>query len=242
MSHSEFLEISQLKWGPVTYKIRGLRDYHNPSFVESHCLRMEQHEFPISVRQTEFEFLKKLIIDYDLKNGFELATAFGVSTVALGLGFKQTGGKLITMDSYVEEVNNTCHYESLEYQLHSDSDGWKSVNYLIEHFRLKDVVSPDIGWSPQDTGLVISRHTTSKLDFVFLDAGHFPEQVMRDLNGIKNFLCDEYVIALHDYYDSVFPNHVVNWIVENFGVEPKIALHAPKGDNLALIVKKPLSK
>lgn len=238
MSHSEFLEISQLKWGPVKYRLFGLYDSQKPGFVESHCLSMIGHDYPTSIRQTEFEFLKQLIVDYDLKNGFELATAFGVSTTALGLGFKQTGGKLITMDAYVEEILSDCHYEGAQYQVYSDTDGWKSVNYLIEHFRLQDVVTPDVGWSPEDTGSVISRNTTQKLDFVFLDAGHFPEQVMKDLNVLKNLLDDEYVIALHDYYDTVYPDYVKDWIFENFGVEPIIAVPAPKGDNLALIIKK----
>ena len=59
---------------------------------------MENHIFPLSIRYDEFEFLKNLIIKYNLKSGFELATAFGVSTVALGIGFIKTGGKLVTMD------------------------------------------------------------------------------------------------------------------------------------------------
>ena len=235
MMENEFLEISQLQWGPVKYNFFGLFDNESQHMVTSHCLSMSNHSFPISIRQNEFEFLKKLIVEYNLKNGFELATAFGVSTVALGLGFKQTGGKLITMDAYIEEHLDTHLYDDANYQKYQDTDGWKSVNYLIEHFRLKDVVTPDIGWSPEDTGTVIARNTTKKIDFVFLDAGHFPEQVKKDLNVIKSFLDEKYMIVLHDYYPSVYPPYIVNWVIETFGVEPKIVLPSPIGDNMAIL-------
>lgn len=237
MSHSEFLEISQLNWGPVKYRFYGILDPDNPGFVYSHCMNMVGHDFPASVREKEFEFLKKTIIKYNLKNGFELGTAFGVSTVGLGLGFKETGGKLITMDAYVEEHLHDFRYEGANYQKYYEMDGWKSVNYLIEHFRLQPVVTPTVGWSPHDTGVVISQNTTEKIDFVFLDAGHFPEQIMKDLSVIKPFLDDEYVIALHDYYPHVFPDYTVEWITKEFGV-PIISVPSPHGYNLALIVNK----
>jgi predicted O-methyltransferase YrrM len=198
---------------------------------------MINHDFPASIRQREFEFLKETIIKYNLKNGFELATAFGVSAVGLGLGFKETGGKLITMDAYIEEHLEDHRYESAGNQKYFEMDGWKSVNYLIEHFRLQNTVIPTVGWSPDDTGSIIAQHTTEKIDFVFLDSGHFPEQVMKDLNVIKPFLANEYVIALHDYYETVFPDYVVEWIVKEFGT-PIIGVPSPHGDNLALIVNK----
>ena len=235
MMENEFLEISQLQWGPVKYNFFGLFADDTKNMVASHCMSMSNHNFPISIRQTEFDYLKKLIVKHNLKNGFELATAFGVSTVALGLGFKQTGGKLITMDAYVEEHLDTHLYDEANYQKYQDTDGWKSVNYLIEHFRLKDVVKPDIGWSPDDTGNVIAKNTTKKLDFVFLDAGHFPEQVKKDLTVIKPFLDEKYLIVLHDYYPSVFPPYIVDWIIETFGYEPKVVLPNPIGDNLAIL-------
>lgn len=237
MSHSEFLEISQLKWGPVQYRFYGIIDPDNPGFVHSHCMNMVNHDFPASVTETEFEFLKNTIIKYGLKNGFELGTAFGISTTALGIGFKETQGKLITMDAYVEEHLNDFRYENANIQKYYELDGWKSVNYLIEHFRLQNIVTPTIGWSPNDTGVIISQNTTNKIDFVFLDAGHFPEQIMKDLGVIKPFLDSEYVIALHDYYPHVFPDYLVEWIIKEFGY-PEISVQSPYGYNLALIVNK----
>ena len=237
MSHSEFLEISQLKWGPVQYRFVGLWDDSNPGYVHSYNMNMIGHNFPVSIRQREFEFLKETIIKYNLKNGFELATAFGVSATALGLGFKQTGGKLITMDAYIEENLQDHRYDGANYQTYHEMNGWKSVNYLIEHFRLQKVVTPTVGWSPDDTGSVIAQHTTEKIDFVFLDAGHFPEQVMKDLYALKPFLDKEYVIALHDYFETVYPDYLKEWLNKEFGT-PVIGVPLPHGDNLTLIVNK----
>jgi predicted O-methyltransferase YrrM len=238
MSHSEFLEISQLKWGPVQYRLWGCLDYRDEDFVGQYAMNMVGHDFPVSIRESEFEFLKTLPVKYNLKNGFELATAFGVSSVALGLGFKQTGGHLLTMDCYVEESHNSNLYDvyAIEYD-YQNTDGWKSVNYLREHFRLQKHLTPTYGWSPGDTGSVISQHLTEKLDFVFLDAGHFSKQVMMDLGAIKPWLAEEYVIVLHDFYSHIFNDTVLEFVETNFG-KPEVALEYPQGDNMALIVNK----
>lgn len=235
MTNNEFLEITQLKWGPVQYKLFGNLKFDGSGFVDSHSISMLNHNFPVSIRDNEFKFIKDFVKQHKFKNGFELATAFGVSTIAIGLGMKENGGKLITMDAYIEEHLDDHRYDGANYQTYKNTDGWKSVNYLIEHFRLQDTVKVDIGWSPEDTGVVIARNTTKKIDFVFLDSGHFPEQVKKDLSAIKPFLDDKYTILLHDFYPTVYPKIVVEWIIDNFGFEPKVVLPKPFGDNLALL-------
>jgi hypothetical protein len=124
-----------LRNGPVQYELApgayGLRKN----------LKMTNHDFPYSIRPTEFNFLKNLIVDFNLKNGYEVATAFGISTTALGLGFKETGGKLVSMDAYVEEgVNSYDTYRTQNPTLYYNTDGYKSAEYLIEHFGLKNNV------------------------------------------------------------------------------------------------------
>ena len=73
--------ILDLKSGPIQYEL-GPGDYGLCGNI-----KMTNHDFPLSISPTEFDILKNLIIDYDLKNGYEVATAFGISTTALGLGF-----------------------------------------------------------------------------------------------------------------------------------------------------------
>jgi predicted O-methyltransferase YrrM len=237
---SEFFEIPKLKWGPVEYKINGYRKPFQENIIENYCIRMGNHNFPLSIRYDEFEFLKNLIIKYNLKSGFELATAFGVSTVALGIGFKQTGGKLVTMDAYVEERQDVYTQDYEDKSTNYQSDGFKSVNYLIEYFRLKDVVNPQIGWSPDDVMEVVHNHSNNSFDFLFLDGGHTPEQIIQDLYAIRPFMEKECVIVLHDYYNHIYTDEVQKVIIELFDTEPTIELEPPFGEYLSVIYKKNL--
>ena len=235
---SEFFEITELKWGPVQYWLNGYRSHYDSEIIENYCIAMRNHMFPLSVRYDEFEFLKNLIVKYNLKSGFELATAFGVSAVALGTGFKQTRGKLLTMDAYIEETSETYDPEYPGATTNYDADGFKSVNYLIEYFRLKEIVNPQIGFSPVDVKDVVDRHSRKTFDFLFLDGGHSPEQIIRDLYAIRPFMEKEYVIVLHDYFDNVYTKEVKSVVDNLFGIEPVIELIQPFGENLAVIYNK----
>ena len=96
---------------------------------------MLQHPYPYSILQEEFDFLKNIIVENNLKCGYECATAFGISSLAIGLGFKQTGGKCVTMDAYIEEkCEDPGKYKNFEKQVYEQDDGYKSVKYLIEKF------------------------------------------------------------------------------------------------------------
>jgi predicted O-methyltransferase YrrM len=225
--------ILDLKSGPVQYELApgdyGLRKN----------LKMTNHDFPYSIRPTEFNYLKNIVVDYNLKNGYEIATAFGVSTTALGLGFKQTGGKLVSMDAYVEEgVNSYWTYQNQNPTLYYDTDGYKSAQYLIEHFDLKDNVFLEIGWSPNDTTDRIRKHITEPLDFVFIDCGHFPEQLIKDLESIRLLLAQEYIIVLHDCFPFMLTPEVNQYIEQNFGILPTIVVPEPLGNNMSVIIRK----
>lgn len=235
---SEFFEIADLKYGPIQYCLGGYRSHKDNEIIENYYIHMCNHNFPTSVRVDEFNFLKRLIIKYNLKSGFELATAFGVSTVALGIGFKENGGKLLTMDAYVEERQNvyTQTYENTT--VNHDSDGFKSVNYLIEHFRLKEVVNPQVGWSPKDVLSVVKNHSKKTFDFLFLDGGHHPNQIIQDLFAIRPFLEEEYVIVLHDFFTNVYTKEVLDVLKFLFGIEPIIELKQPFGEDMAVIYNK----
>ena len=225
---NEFQEILNLKWGPIKYE--------KISFGGN--LKMTNHDFPYSITEDEFFFLKNLIIENNLKNGFECATGFGVSSTAIGLGMKETNGKLITMDAYVEEyVNHPHSYRNSAPISHKDMDGYKSVSYLIEHFRLKDNVFPEVGWSPLDINKCVSKHTNEKLDFVFLDSGHFPEQLIKEIDTIFDLLSERYIIAFHDTYPNLFSFDVVNYIQNKLGGKIENGVQYPRGENLTILKK-----
>ena len=223
--------LKNLKSGPVFYE-----DAPN-GFTRN--LKMVGHDFPYSIKPTEFSFLKSLVIDYDLKNGYEVATAFGISALAAGLGFKETGGKLVTMDAYVEEsVNSHWSYQGNGPSVHHDTDGYKSAKFLMEHFSLKDNVFLEVGWSPDDTESCIRKHITEPLDYVFLDGGHFPGQFIQDLESIRPLLADEYVLVLHDNFPKMFTPEVIEYLDNTFGKQPDIILPQPLGNNLSIYFNK----
>jgi hypothetical protein len=233
---SEYLEILRLEWGPVQYEL-GLMNYEK-SFLNWY-IKMRGIDFPRSIYITEFEYLKNLIITKQLKNGFECGTAFGVSAIALGLGFKETCGHLVTMDGYIEEKTGNCvDYRYEDNILQKNSYGFKSVNFLIEHFKLKKIVKPEIGLSPEDVGKCILKHTSDKLDFVFIDAGHFPEQLIKDLYSVKPFLDDNYVIVLHDCFSDLITPEVERVIELLFGYPLEIVVTGTEGYNLGIIDNK----
>lgn len=227
---SIFQEIAQLN-GPVEYTI-------NPH----KSLGMKEHYHPWSIKEEEFLYLKNLIIQNDLKVGYEVATAFGISSLAIGLGFKETGGKLITMDAYIEEkYGHADAYDGAAPEIHTDSDGYKSVNFLIEHYDLKNTVFREIGWSPDNTAEAILKHTNEKIDFVFIDGGHFPGQVIKDIQAILPFLNDKYILTFHDTFDFIFTQEVNDFIYQTTGKLPTIVCPGTGGAdgfNLSIIDNK----
>jgi len=223
---SQFEEIVKFEDGPVQYENTG-----------SGHIKMKQHPYPYSIKQDEFEFLKNIIIEHNLQRGYECATAFGVSSCAIGLGFKQTGGKVVTMDAYVEEqCQNPGAYKDFERTVYETSDGYKSVKYLIEKFELQDTLFPEIGWSPDDTFRCIKNHFREKLDFVFIDAGHFEDQMIKDIDAFLPLLADKYVLAFHDVYEWSFTQKVHDHLFEKIGKKVEIMIPDGRGENLGVVI------
>lgn len=225
---SKFQEIITFKDGPVQYELVG---GHNKSNI-----KMVQHKYPYSIKQEEFEYLTNIIVDNNLQRGYECATAFGVSSSAIGLGFKQTGGKCVTMDAYIEEkLANPGAYRKFEREVYDASDGYKSVKYLIEKFELQDHLFPEIGWSPDDTETCIRKHFDDKLDFVFIDAGHFPEQMIKDIDAFIPLLAEKYVIVFHDVYPQSFSSLVHQHVENKLNKKVEIVIPHPRGENMGVI-------
>lgn len=189
---------------------------------------MVNHHNPLSIKYTEFTFLKNYIIKNDLKCGYDLATAFGISVLSIGLGMKETGGKVVSMDSYIEESHNDWSKYENDDSINYDADGHKVAQYLISKYDIESNVKLEIGSSPQDVEVKLKKHfdlDNEKLDFVFIDAGHFTEQVITDLESIIKFLGDRYVIFLHD--TILFDDRLDEYCIEKFGKVPRVVMPYP---------------
>jgi predicted O-methyltransferase YrrM len=219
-------EILKFDDGPVKYEKSG----------RGH-IKMVGHSVPLSVMQAEWDFLHNIVVDNNLTKGFELATAFGISGSAIGTAMKKTGGKLVTMDAYVEEkYNNAGTYEHFERQVYEQSDGYKSVKYLIKKLDIENHMIAEIGWSPDDVDSIITKNFTDKLDFVFLDAGHFGHQMIKDIESIKPHLADKFVFVFHDIYSWSCTKEVHDCVKKHFGKDIEIKLPYPKGENMGVII------
>jgi predicted O-methyltransferase YrrM len=156
------------------------------------------------MREHEGRIVYDLIVENELKNGFEIATAFGISASVIGQALNKTGGKLVTMDAYVEENFNYSGGYDINTKLVKDidADGFKMAKSLIEALGISDNVSLEIGWSPDDTATIIEKgFPNSKLDFVFIDGGHTKEQIDADVKAVWPYLGDDCILLFHDHVD-----------------------------------------
>jgi hypothetical protein len=223
-----FREILALSDGPVRYRLEG------------DLIGMAHRHHPLSISPVEFDYLGDFVRRHGLRRGYEVATAFGVSALALGLGFRRTGGRLVTMDAYVEEHHGHCDaYRGGAAEVYAHSDGYRSVTDLIRRYGLQEHVFATIGWSPTDTERclrTVFRLEREPLDLVFIDGGHFPEQVIRDLESIRPYLAGRFAVFLHDNYPAFINDEVKRYIGRNFdGLELTIVVPHGPGRNLSLL-------
>jgi len=109
------------------------------------------------------------------------------------------------------------------------------VKYLVEKLELQNTMFPEIGWSPDDVDSIISKHFTEKLDFVFLDAGHFEHQMIKDIDAIKPHLAEKFVFVFHDIYAWSCTEKVHEHAQKVLGKRIEIKLPFPQGENMGVI-------
>jgi predicted O-methyltransferase YrrM/ubiquinone/menaquinone biosynthesis C-methylase UbiE len=177
--------------------------FHLESSIDD-SLKLSNHYHPWSMREHEAKIVYDLIVQNGLKSGFEIATAFGISASVMGQALKITGGKLVTMDAYIEENFNYSGGYDINTKLvkNVDADGYKMAKALIEVLGITDNVALEIGWSPDDTGSIIDRtFGTTKLDFAFIDGGHTQAQIDADVKAVLPYLADDCILLFHDHVD-----------------------------------------
>jgi hypothetical protein len=235
----------------------------SPIFGLSGNLRMKEKNFPLSLKADEFQFIhdmvqKCFIGKSIIFKGFECATGFGVSTLAPLLGlFDERKGlphKLVSMDSYIEEYTGDPEkYKDQKVSVTlrpEDSLGYRCAKGLCDAYDVGHMVSLEIGTSPEDVGSILRKNFTKNtldihrpiLNYVYLDAGHFPEQIIKDIETIYPWLDkDNFLFFCHDVYPWSFTNNVHDRIKDLFGKIIDIVVPSEAGlyggENLGLIRK-----
>lgn len=204
--HSELVEISKKMNLGFGLEILDGMDF----------LKMTNHFHPFSLRETEANIVYDIIINNNLKFGYEVATAFGISSCVMGQALCQTNGKLVSIDSYVEESLGTSTSYTHETRIDTDginSDGYNMAKGLIESLGIENNVYLEIGWSPDDNRRLIEKHFTEQLDFIFIDGGHSEAQIDLDVKNLLPFLKTKSIIFFHDY--SCMGSNTIEYLKEN---------------------------
>jgi len=229
-----FQLIVSLEDGPVRYQ-----------WKKKH-LQMTHVNFPLSIMPAEAELLYTCVYRLGQKHkspvkGFEVATAFGVSMLPPAYAMAELArqennymGSLITMDSYVEEKNNDPEiYKNIKHTIVDEvGKGYESAVYLRDNLGLKNYIDITKGWSPEDVPAAMMMHFTpgEKLNYVFLDGGHFPDQIKKDFDAIWQFVDkDRYVFTFHDVYPWSFTDDVVAYIKNETGKDINLLLTPEQG-------------
>lgn len=190
LSHNELIEISNKFQLGFHLEFSGHQD----------SLKLSNHFHPFSLMESEANIVYDIIINNNLQYGYEIATAFGISSSAIGQALKETNGLLVTMDAYIEEIYNDCNKYTMDSKmLNPESDGRKMAKKLYEFLEIENHVISEVGWSPDDVDGVIQKHfSDKKLDFAFIDGGHSGEQIDADVKSIISYMNDNFVIFFHD--------------------------------------------
>jgi hypothetical protein len=164
------------------------------------CLKMVNHFHPFSIKPIEFRTIAEYIIHHGLQRGFEIGTGVGISALAAAIGMQATGGHMVTLDSYIEEHHNHyLAYTHLSEVYDQTADAYRGLRHLRKAFRLENVLSLEIGRSPECVQSLVKAHYGSdKLDYVMIDAEHTNEGLLRDLEAVRPHLAEKHAIFLHD--------------------------------------------
>ncbi len=206
--------------------------------IQYNCLKMNHKSIPWSIMIKEFEYITNFVKKYNLQFGYEIATAFGISALAAAFGFHETGGKMVTMDAFIEEISEeyTSYVNVKYFKNDENASGFVSVKQLIDFFGLKDVLYPTIGWSPNDTHENINKHidlNKNKLDYIFIDGGHFENQILKDTESIIDLLNkDKFAVFYHD--DGHTHEGSMKLFKEKYNVSPRDCIRLPDGFNLGV--------
>jgi len=209
------------------------------SFAEGEqnkALCLKNNKLPISIKFKEFNYIMDAVIGGKCTRGYEIATGFGISSLAAGFGFKKTGGKLVTLDCYVEEKFGSHNCKTLERVVNINAEGYKSIEFLIKKYELENIVIPKLGWSPEDVDRVLAEEfddiQNNKLDYVFIDGEHNIESIEKDILSIVKYINKNTIMFFHDMF-PFFIDEVDALINKVLNRRIKIVILPPDGFSLA---------
>lgn len=154
---------------------------------------------PWSITETEFNYIARDVARRGCKRGFEIGTGLGISSLAAAFGMRETGGKIVTMDCFIESQHQDCFAYKNASHTYPETLERQTIQKLVEHFGLQEHLIAAVGISPRDVPTTVRRHFgTHRCDYGFLDGEHRDQALVRDLTAIKPQLARRHALFLHD--------------------------------------------
>jgi hypothetical protein len=175
--------------------------------------KLKTKKFPYSCTDEEGMAMFFTILANRLTSGFEISTAFGYSAAYIACALKKNGGRLVTMDCYIEESEESPDYvwdgkwdtlltmtqrKKEEVASGKLPEGLALAQTFSRELDYADAATFSIGVSPHD----VPQFVSPPLDFAFIDGGHFGDQPTLDYQAVEKFLAPKCAVFFHDNRDS----------------------------------------
>lgn len=174
---------------------------------------------PFSISENEFNYIRNFIAQHGLKSGFDLATGTCIGTIACAEGMKYTEGKLLTMDSYIEEKTQNQFEGSGFTPVYINEAGERNKK-IIKSLGLGDTVEFKVGWFPDDciNGKWI-ENSLGLLDFALIDCLKNYKDFTYGMGKINHFFRkDKFAIFVHDTH--TWKDEFIRASKELYNIEP----------------------
>ena len=202
-------------------------EYEDKKNIYDFSLKLMDVEYPYSCTFEEGLIMLDTILRNQLKSGYEIATAFGISSLFIGSGFKVTRGHLQSIDCYIEESKNDFIYSEKEIAEHILKirkevssgilpSGLKIAQSNADELKISKNISYIIGVSPQD----VITSVNDNLDFVFIDGGHFGDQPLLDFEAVKSKIrTEKCALFFHDNNGNPATAKAIKSAEDFFGIK-----------------------
>ncbi|MGL4722266.1 MAG: class I SAM-dependent methyltransferase [Desulfovibrionaceae bacterium] len=166
-------------------------------------VQREGYPYPGSITPEEGMILMGVILENSLKLGYEVATAFGISSLYIASALKKTGGSVTSIDCYIEETAANYTYTVEDIKRHTETvKNSKEIPIGLETARknskllhVEECINYVIGVTPYD----VEENVPDALEFVLIDGAHTDGMPLEDFHSIKDKVSkNKCAIFFHD--------------------------------------------
>ncbi|MBN1662847.1 MAG: class I SAM-dependent methyltransferase [Deltaproteobacteria bacterium] len=129
----------------------------------------------------------------------EIGSYCGKSSAYLGMGCKESGGVLFSIDHHRGSEEQQPGQEYFDPDLLDKETGlidtFRLFRQTLSHFSLEDTVLPIVAKSS-----LVARHWSTPLSLIFIDGGHTFEAAFNDYSGWSSHLIPGGYLIIHDIF------------------------------------------